>query len=196
MKKLSYCMLLALCCMACNSDYPYRPRGYFKIDFPEKRYQKFDRPGFPYTFEYPVYAQIVQDTLFFEAKPENPYWINVDFPRFGSRIHLSYKEIGRNKFDSLVNDAFTLSYKQHTYKASAIEPEPFQTARGISGVFFNLRGNAATANQFFATDSVRHFLRGALYFSATPNEDSLRPVNNFLKADIEHLINTLEWRNK
>ena len=112
-------MLLALCCMACNSDYPYRPRGYFKIDFPEKRYQKFDRPGFPYTFEYPVYAQIVQDTLFFEAKPENPYWINVDFPRFGSRIHLSYKEIGRNKFDSLVNDAFTLSYKQHTYKASA-----------------------------------------------------------------------------
>lgn len=196
MKKTSYCLLLALCCLACNSDYPYRPRGYFKIDLPEKAYQKFDRPGFPYSFEYPAYAQIVQDTLFFESKPENPYWINVDFPQFGSRIHLSYKEIGKNKFDSLVNDAFTLSYKQHTYKASAIEPEPFQTGRGISGVFFNLRGNAATANQFFATDSVRHFLRGALYFSATPNEDSLRPVNTFLKADMEHLINSLEWRNK
>ena len=196
MKKISYCccLLVVLLATACNSDYPYRPRGYFKIDFPEKAYRKFDRPGFPYSFEYPVYAQIVQDTLFFEAKPENPFWINVDFPQFGSRIHLSYKEIGRNRFDSLVNDAFTLSYKQHTYKASAIEPEPFQTARGISGVFFNLRGNAATANQFFATDSVRHFLRGALYFSATPNEDSLHPVNNFLKADIEHLINTLEWK--
>ena len=179
---------------ACNSDYPYRPRGYFKIDFPQKKYQQFNRPGYPYRFEYPVYAQIVQDTLFFEQKPENPYWINVDFPQFGSRIHLSYKDIGRNNFDSLVNDAFTLSYKQHTYKASAIEPVPYQTANNVSGVYFYLKGNAATANQFFATDSVRHFIRGALYFSATPNEDSLRPVNEFLKADMEHLINTLQWR--
>ena len=194
MKTSFFCFLLLFFASACNSDYVPQPRGYFKIDFPEKKYQRFDRPGYPYTFEYPTYAQIVQDTLFFEAKPENPYWINVDFPQFGSRIHLSYKEIGRNKFDSLVNDAFTLSYKQHTYKASAIEPVPFETDNNISGVFFNLKGNAATANQFFATDSVRHFLRGALYFAATPNEDSLRPVNNFLKADIEHLIETLQWR--
>src|SRR5688572_8546742 len=80
MMKISHgCFLVAaLCCMACNSDYTPQPRGYFKIEFPEKAYQKFDRPGFPYTFEYPVYAQIIQDTLFFEARPENPYWINVD----------------------------------------------------------------------------------------------------------------------
>ena len=118
----------------------------------------------------------------------------MDFPQFAARIHLSYKEIGRNKFDSLVNDAFTLSYKQHTYKASAIEPEPFTTPHGSSGVYFSLRGNTATANQFFVTDSVKHFLRGALYFAATPNEDSLRPVNDFLKQDVQHLINTLQWR--
>lgn len=196
MKKFSLLAGLALFVflLSCNSDYPYKPRGYFKIQLPQKSYQKFDRAGFPYTFEYPVYAKILQDTSFFEQKPENPYWINIDFPQFGGRIHLSYKEIGRNKFDSLVNDAFTLSYKQHTYKASAIEPMPFETPNGVSGVLFNLKGNAATATQFFATDSTKHFLRGALYFSATPNEDSLRPVNTFLKADIEHLLNTLQWR--
>lgn len=179
---------------ACNSDYPYRPRGYFRLDLPQKSYQKFDKPGFPYTFEYPTYARVIQDSLFFEQKTENPYWINIDFPQFNGRIHLSYKEIGRNSFDSLVNDAFTLSYKQHTYKASAIEPEPFTTPNGSSGVYFNLKGNTATANQFFITDSVKHFLRGALYFSATPNEDSLRPVNQFLRKDVEHLINTVQWR--
>lgn len=181
--------------VACNSDYPYRPRGYFKIELPQKSYQKFEKAGFPYTFEYPTYAQIVQDTLFFEQKTENPYWINVDLPQFGGRIHLSYKDIRRNNFDSLVNDAFTLSYKQHTYKASAIEPEPFTTPNGSSGVYFNLKGNTATANQFFITDSTKHFLRGALYFSATPNEDSLRPVNAFLQKDVEHLINTLQWQH-
>ena len=178
----------------CSSDYTPKPRGYFKIPLPEKKYVKFDRPGYPYTFEYPVYGNIIQDSLFFDQRPENPYWINIDFPQFNGRIHLSYKEIGRNSLDSLVNDAFKMSYKQHTYKASAINADPFQTPNHVSGVYFTLKGNAATGNQFFATDSVKHFLRGALYFAATPNEDSLKPVNNFLREDVWHLINTLQWR--
>lgn len=191
---VSLLLSVAIAFMACNSDYVPKPRGYFKIALPKKQYQLFDRPGFPYSFEYPVYGKIVQDSLFFEQQPENPYWINIDFPRFNGRIHISYKEIGRNKLDSLVNDAFTMSYKQHTYKASAIVPEPFVTPNGIGGVYFTLKGNAATANQFFATDSTKHFLRGALYFAATPNEDSLKPVNNFLRQDVWHLLNTLKWK--
>lgn len=196
MTKIKYACLVALitALVACNSNYTIKPRGYFKIALPKKQYQKFDAAGYPYTFEYPVYANIIKDSLFFEDKPENPYWINIDFPQFGGRIHVSYKEIGKNKFDSLVNDAFTMSYKQHTYRASAIESEAFETPNGLHGVYFTLKGNAATANQFFITDSTKHFLRGALYFNATPNEDSLRPVNNFLKQDLEHLINTLQWR--
>jgi gliding motility-associated lipoprotein GldD len=180
--------------MACNSDYNPRPRGYFKIDLPQKKYQSFDRPGFPYTFEYPVYGQVVQDSLFFDQQPENPYWINIDFPELEGRIHISYKAIGNNNFDSLVNDAFNMSYKQHTYEATGISPEAFQTPNGYGGVYFTLKGNAATGNQFFLTDSVKHFLRGALYFNATPNADSIRPVNEFLRKDVEHLINTLKWK--
>lgn len=184
----------ALFICSCSDDFVARPRGYFKISLPEKKYQSFDQPGYPYTFEYPVYGQITQDSVFFEQQPENPYWINIDFPRFNGRIHISYKEIGKNKFDSLVNDAYTMSYKQHTYKASKIQPEPFTTPNGVAGVYFTLKGNTATGNQFFATDSVKHFLRGALYFSATPNSDSLLPVSNFLRKDVEHLIETLKWR--
>ncbi|HWJ29352.1 MAG TPA: gliding motility lipoprotein GldD [Flavisolibacter sp.] len=185
---------LTLVISACNSDYVPKPRGYFKIELPRKKYQQFDKPGFPYTFEYPVYGQVVQDSLFFDQKPENPYWININFPQFNSVIYISYKEIGKNKFDSLVNDAYTLSYKQHTYKASGIQQQPFVTPNHVAGVYFILKGNAATANQFFATDSTKHFLRGALYFAATPNEDSLKPVNNFLREDVKHLIATLKWR--
>jgi gliding motility-associated lipoprotein GldD len=179
---------------ACNSEYTVKPRGYFRIELPQKAYKRFDEPGFPYTFEYPVYGQVVRDTLFFEELAENPYWLNIDFPQFGGRIHLSYKNIGPNKFDSLVQDAYTLSYKQHTYKASAIDAKPFVSPNGIEGVYFTLRGNTATSNQFFMTDSTKHFLRGALYFSTTPNEDSLQPVNEFLRKDMEHLINTLRWK--
>jgi gliding motility-associated lipoprotein GldD len=194
MKNSLFFIFFVIVLTACNSDYTLKPRGYYKIELPQKQYKQFNQPGFPYTFEYPVYGEIVKDSTFFEAKAENPYWINIDFPEFGGRIYISYKDVGKNNFDSLVNDAFTMSYKQHTYKASAIEPEPFTTPNGVEGVYFSLKGNTATANQFFVTDSVRHFLRGALYFDATPNEDSLRPVNTFLKQDLQHLINTLEWK--
>jgi len=188
-------LLIASCFIACNTNYTVnKKRGFFKINFPEKKYQLFDRPGYPYTFEYPVYANVIKDSTFFESKAENDWWINIDFPQFSGRVFMSYKEIGKNRFDSLVNDAFTMSYKQHTYKASSIEPVPFRTPNNIDGIYFSLTGNTATANQFFATDSVKHFLRGALYFDATPNEDSLSVVNNFLKKDLQHLINTLKWR--
>jgi len=195
-KKLLVTIVFAIILFACNSDYTIgKRRGYFRIDFPEKAYQKFDEPGYPYSFEYPVYASIIKDTTFFEAKPENPWWINIDFPRFAARVHVSYKEIGKNNFDSLVNDAFQMSYKQHTYKASAIEPQEIITPNNnVHGMYFTLSGNTATANQFFLTDSVKHFLRGALYFSAIPNEDSISVVNDFLKKDLWHLINTFKWK--
>jgi gliding motility-associated lipoprotein GldD len=86
-----------------------------------------------------------------------------------------------------------LTFK-HTYKASSIDDSLIRTPNGISGIFFNVGGNAATAKQFFVTDSVRHFLRGALYFDSTPNADSLGIVNSFLQEDMVHLINTFRWK--
>ena len=188
-----FCGALLLMAISCNSDYIIRPKGYFKIDLPKHEYRLFDNQDFPYSFEYPVYGNIIRDSTYFEDKPENPYWINVDFPSLNGKIYISYKEIGENKFDKLVDDAFKLTYK-HSTKATAINDSLMRTPNGISGIFFRVAGNAATAKQFFVTDSVKHFLRGALYFNATPNEDSLGVVNDFLEVDMKHLINTLKWK--
>ncbi|HEX4850930.1 MAG TPA: hypothetical protein VFV08_09000 [Puia sp.] len=177
---------------SCNHPYTPKPTGYFRIPFPSHEYQTFNQPDFPYSFEYPVYANVVRDTSFFEDKPENPYWINIDFPRFRARIYMSYKEVNHN-FDKLRDDAYKMTYK-HTYKATSIEDSLMQTPLGLHGVFFSVGGNAATAKQFFVSDSVKNFLRGALYFDSTPNEDSLSIVNQFLQEDMHHLINTLRWK--
>src|SRR3954466_810834 len=85
---------------ACNSDYTIRQKGYYRIELPSHRYQQFDKPGYPYRFEYPVYANVVQDTSFFEDKPENPYWINIDFPSLHGKIYISYKAITSGKAGS------------------------------------------------------------------------------------------------
>ena len=38
--------------------------------------------------------EIVKDSTYFDNNPENPYWINIDFPFFNGRIFISYKTIG------------------------------------------------------------------------------------------------------
>lgn len=186
-------IFLSFFLVCCNSDYTIKRRGYYRIDFPEHVYQRFEISGFPYTFEYPVYGKAVQDSTFFEAEAENPYWINIEFPQFEAKIYISYKHIGPNSFDKLVNDAFNMTYK-HTAKATEIRDSLIETPQGITGIFFHVGGNAATAKQFFLTDSIKHFIRGALYFDATPNADSLAIVNDFLQEDMKHLINTLKWK--
>lgn len=196
----------------CNSTYTSKRKGYYKLDLPAKHeYAKFERPGFPYSFEYPAYGNIIQDSTYFDNSPENPYWINVDFPSMNARVFLSYKIVGGralfknkqpdgsykdsfaiNEFDRMVNDAFNLTNKNESV-ASSIRDSLFRTANGVSGVYFRVGGNAATSRQFFVSDTVRHFLRGALYFNAQPNIDSIKPALDFLQVDMDHLINSFRW---
>lgn len=208
---LLFCTVFFLCC---NSPYVSKKRGYFNIELPQRSYQAFDDPAFPYSFEYPSYANIVKDSTYFDANPEDPYWINVDFPRFHARIFLSYKKIGGralykikqadgryrdslgiNVFDRMVNDAFTLTNKNNVV-SNSINDSVIHNSNGVSGVFFKVGGNAATAKQFFLSDTTQNFIRGALYFDVTPNADSLRPVQDFLQADMDHMINSFRWKNK
>ena len=203
-------LLLILC--SCNSDYISKKKGYYKIDFPKRQYVKFDKDNFPFSFEYPAYAAIIRDSSYFDSTSDNPYWFNIVFPSFNGKIYISYKTIGGNSiykikkgnkyvdssgvnaFDKMVTDAYKLTFKNDV-KAYSIEDSVMHTPNNITGVFFRVSGNVATAKQFFLTDTTRHFLRGALYFDATPNEDSLRPVNEFLQEDLKHLINTFRWKN-
>lgn len=185
--------LLAIFSASCNSDSIPKPKGYFAIELPDKKYVLFNKPGYPYTFEYPVYGNVIKDSTFFDDKPENDYWVNIDFPTFEGRLHLSYKAIGKNEFNKLVNDAFKMTDK-HSLKASSIDEIPVRGGPGVTGFIFDVGGNAATGKQFFVSDSTTHFLRGALYFNSSPNYDSIQPVEQFLYKDMQHIIQTLKWR--
>ncbi len=199
---------------SCNSAYVSKKRGYYKIYFPERQYVKFNKEDFPFSFEYPAYATIIRDTTYFDNNPEDSFWINIDFPQFQGRVFLSYKIIGGkalykvkqsngsykdsfaiNQFDRLVADAYNLTNKNDV-AASSIRDSLVHTPNGLTGIFFKVRGNAATAKQFFLSDTTKNFIRGALYFDVTPNADSLKPVQDFLQTDLEHIINTFQWKNK
>ncbi len=188
-----FCILITVA--SCKPEtYVPKPRGYARMDTPQHAYRLFDSVGFPYAFEYPIYGHISQDTLMAGVKPENPYWINIDFPTLGGTFYLSYKEISAaHPLEQLMEDTHDMSFYL-TKRADYMNTPAFHLPGNVHGILYDVGGNSASAYQFFATDSSRHFLRGALYFNVTPNADSLRPVTELLHTDMDHLIRTLRWK--
>jgi len=174
--------------ISCQSPYTPKPRGYFRIELPEKSYQRFDTT-YPYSFEYPLYATISESKY---AQGEK-YWIDIKFEAFDATIHISYKDVNGNLITYL-EDAYTLATK-HIPKADAIyDSVIIHRNRDLFGLIYQIEGSeVASPYQFLLTDSTSHFVRGALYFNTIPNNDSLQPVINLLKDDIDHMINTFQW---
>lgn len=187
-------ILMVICLSAvfsCTHQGTPKPRGYFRIDFPQKEYSALP-DGFPFSFQLPNYSNLSRYKGPSELDVDSQDWLNVDFPEFSAHIHLTYKEV-KNNLGALIEDAHTFAYK-HRIKAEAIEQTRFERPESdVFGVLYHIKGNAASSLQFFCTDSVNHFLRGALYFDTEPNKDSLSPVVDFLGEDILKIIETLEW---
>lgn len=177
--------------VSCNQDYTPKPHGYFRIALPEKNYRQLDSV-FPYRFKYPVYGVITPDKL----APDEKNWINIELVPLKGSIHISYKAIkDRQTLAQYLDDSHTLAMK-HIPKANSIEQIPIaDPRRKVYGLVYNINGVAAASPyQFYVTDSTHHFMRGALYFNTMPNNDSLSPVIDFVKKDIEVLIHSLEWK--
>ncbi|MHC1708771.1 MAG: gliding motility lipoprotein GldD [Bacteroidales bacterium] len=182
-------LLLIFCVVSCDTAYSPKPMGYFRIDLPERQYRTFDST-YPYSFSYPVYSKIIPKT----DSLSEPYWMNITFPQFKGTLYISYKPVNKN-LPTYLEDARNMVMK-HIPKANSIEEKiiHFPDSK-VYGIFYDIRGNsAASPFQFFITDSTRHFLRGSLYFYTSPNNDSLEPVIEFLKKDIENLVKTVKWK--
>jgi gliding motility-associated lipoprotein GldD len=163
---------------------------------PQRAYRHFNNGACPFTFDYPKYGVINRDSVFLDTIPDNPCWFNITFPALNGNLYLSYKEINKkNTLDKLIEDAHKLTFK-HAVKADFIDENYLSTPNRVYGIYYEVGGNAASAIQFFVTDSIEHFIRGSLYFYNTPNADSISPVLNFIKPDVMKLIKTLKWQDR
>lgn len=170
-----------------------KPRAYPRVDFPVKQYEKASLPDCAIQFEKPKYAQVVKDEFFFKEKTPDPCWFDVVFPSFNGKLHCSYYPInGRVAFDSLVTDAFALVGK-HRIKANFRDEFVIKKNNDVSGVLFDMGGPVASPMQFFLTDSTQHFFRGALYFENKVNPDSMNIIHEFVKEDINKMIESFSW---
>ena len=182
-KKLMF-TFLGFLVISCAQETQPKPSGELRLEYPKATYQKFSAPC-DFSFEYSQFAKI--------ENAKNPCWYYIDYPKMKAKVFITYFPI-KNDFDLHVKESEKMVY-EHTIKASAIDTKSFNFPdRKVFGNFYELQGPTASNLQFFATDSTKHYLTANLYFNTRPKPDSLAPAINYIKDDLRHLIETLEWK--
>jgi gliding motility-associated lipoprotein GldD len=182
--------LLGIGLLTCKEKtYTPKPRGFFNIETPEPAYVKFDSTC-TYTFEYSKYAILIPPS---DVRNKNKCWLNVLYPTFDATIYITYDPVNNN-LKKYLDDSHELVYK-HVVKSSGIEEALISDPQSkVYGMKYKIDGDAACPYQFYLTDSTQHFFRAALYFNFKPNYDSLYQVLNFIEADMDHMVQTFEWK--
>ncbi len=191
MKSFLIISLLALTISCGNKSTVYypKPKGFERIVLPKQEYQAL-QGNYPYTFEYSKSAIVTTD----RTKDAEPYWILVEYPTLNAKIQFTYKPLNGNlaKLDQHVADAYKLASK-HQVRATAQREKVIQLKNGKKAVVIEIDGEVPSHFQFYATDTSKHFLRGAVYLNAATLNDSLMPVVDYLKADSRRILETLKW---
>ena len=194
-KSLFYFVLVVLLFSlnSCHGDYMPKQRAYPRVYFPDRKYELYEPAACPFRFEKPSYTQVVKDS---SQMDKGQYcWLNIVFPNFNGTVNLTYKEISKDlPLAKLLDDAHKLSFK-HTKKANFIDESILKNKHGVTGIFYDIGGDAASNIQFFLTDSLHHFIRGSLYFYNEPNSDSMAPVLAYVRQDLDSILNSFEWTN-
>jgi len=172
-----------MCFISCNDPVIIKPASRLRLEYDIQTYKTADLDC-PFNFEI--------NTIAIANSKENCA-INIKYPKMKATVYLTYQEIKKNNLKTLLQDAQKLTY-DHTIKADEIFEQPrLDTLNKVYGMYYIINGDAATQSQFYVTDSLKHFITGALYFDAKPNFDSIYPAVAYLRSDIRNIMETILW---
>ncbi|MCM5661941.1 gliding motility lipoprotein GldD [Galbibacter mesophilus] len=183
-KKILFSILIsAILFYSCGNDPIPKPKGMLRLEFPEARYNAISDKC-PYTFQKNIKAEVAI---------QKDCSMTLQYPEMNASVFITYKPVA-NDLDILLRDAQKLTY-EHVAKADNIQEQPFVNPEdSVYGMFYQVTGNAASASQFYVTDSIHHFLTGSLYFNSKPNYDSVLPAAKYLEEDIRKIMESLRWK--
>lgn len=165
-----------------------RPIGQMRVNLPKHEYKQAEIRDCPYSFEVPLNSEVTKG-----LNEEAPCHKNIVFNNFNAVLYLSYYPLDSVDVNSLIKESRDKVY-EHVVKASSIDEEMLiDTSDHVYGIFYDIKGNAATPFQFFITDSSKNFIRAALMFNSQANYDSLKPMINYIKVDLEKMIESTQW---
>jgi len=183
--KNRFAAFLTLFLISCADNYTPKPRAFFKINLPDKSYERID-VNCNFSFEKPIYStlkNIGKKCLY-----------NLEFSSQNGVLHITYLPI-KDNLSVHIEQSRSLAYKHNMIADAISETVYINEENKVYGLLYDFDGNTATSIQFYLTDSINHFFRGALYFN-TEVTDSILPINNFLKKDIKKLIESFRWESQ
>ena len=183
MRKVWILVVVLCSVISCTTDILPKPKGYLSLSYPAKKYQnlKLERP---YVFEVSQNAVIID---------EKDNWLKIQYPALKASIDITYRPV-KNNLKELLTESEKLVYK-HAVKAEEIVTKNFENFDNrVFGSLQQISGNAASQIQFHLTDSTHNFIKGALFFYAKPNYDSVLPAVDYIKKDVMRLVETLKWK--
>ena len=184
---LGMTMILVVLATGCTPDPVPKPRGYFRIDLPEKGYERWNS-SIGLSADIPTYVKMAERDAKSDAR-----WYDMRFPQQRATVHLTWSPVG-GQLDNLIADAHEFK-NSHGAKALKIGNERvLRDSVRVFGTLFDVEGDVASPFVFYLTDSTDNFLYGALYFDVRPNADSLAPVTDRIRDDLRHLAATLRWK--
>ena len=190
MHKITYVWSLSILLLACGQPDPVpKPSTFLRTDFPAHSYRNYQSPQ---AFRFRL-ADLFMPKQFEQAK--NNYSVQeIDLGPLNGTLFLYYLRIpSKDSLPEIINFAND-KVDEHKIMADQIDFEQIlKPSKKVYGTFFELKGNVATNFQFYLTDSSQHFLRGEVLLNCRPNYDSLRPTLQYLKADLQELVNSFEW---
>lgn len=168
---------------SCGDEVVIKPAAKLRLQYAPPSYEVL-KLNCPYSFEKNINAKVEL------GKNCN---VNLEYSKMKATVYLTYQKVDNN-IDALLADAQKLTY-DHTIKANEIFEQPrVDSINKVYGMFYMINGDAATQSQFYVTDSINHFITGALYFKSKPNFDSIYPAVVYLRDDIRKIMETVEWK--
>jgi gliding motility-associated lipoprotein GldD len=190
MKKLKLLVLLSLLVSCTESELIPKPPTYQRLELPDHEYNAVI-DDCPYSIHLPEIYTVKPAIDSNGVKTCNK---DIDLGPLNGAIHFSYIEMTHpiSEYVNFVND----KVDEHKIMATSIKDKQIlRNEDSVFCTFFELQGNVASPFQFYLTDSTSKFVSGVVYFNSRPNYDSLKPTLDYLKIDLDHLINTFKWKN-
>ncbi len=186
-----FLLLIVICCISCRNDPVPKPKAFLRLEYPAHKYVQIQQ-DLPFTFEKNIFAKDVSNIKI--SNDQKSYSLDISYPSLKGTIYITYKEIINKNLEPYLIDAQNITQK-HSQRADEIVEQPYLNFENkVFGMFYEVGGNAASQSQFYVTDSINHFLTGSLYFYAKPNYDSILPAADYLKKDIQHIMETIRWK--
>lgn len=168
---------------SCGDEVVIKPAAKLRLQYAPPNYEVV-KLNCPYSFEKNSNAAV---------ELGNNCNVNLEYSKMKATVYLTYQKVDNN-IDALLADAQKLTY-DHTIKANEIFEQPrVDSINKVYGMFYMINGDAATQSQFYITDSINHFITGALYFKSKPNFDSIFPAVVYLRDDIRRIMETVKWK--